>query len=587
LLVASGAFDTVALARQQAEVLVLYATRRDARIVIIGDRELPAVIERGVDGLDYYSEFLDQARVTQPDYEKAFAEYLKVKFQGHTFDLLIAMGDVPLRFLAGLRPKLFGDVPIVFFSDRLVERPSNSAGVITETNFADTLSLATTLQPNAREVFVITGASDSDRRVLQLAMTQFREFGARLSFHYLSGLPTSELQRRLAAVPRTAIVYYLLVNRDGAGLNVHPLDYVDRVTAASAAPVYSWVDSVIGRGVIGGSLKDQRAEANAVGALALRVLQGESASTIPITRPDLNVRQVDARQLERWGLSEARVPVGAVVINHVPTAWEQYRLYIIGALVAMLAQSTLIAMQLFERRQRRQAETALLRKQDELQLSYDRIRDLGSRLLNAQERERARIARELHDDISQRMAALGLDLKMLGDSLRGRDAALTSGVMARTQEITRSIHDLAHQLHPARLHLLGLVGALRGLERELSRPGLSISTTHDTVPPLSPELALCLFRIVQEALQNAIKYSQAHEITVDLHGVADGVRLTITDDGIGFDVDGTWTRGLGLISMRERIEAVGGTLSIFSKPGFGTRLVASVPAMMARRENAG
>ena len=241
-----------------------------------------------------------------------------------------------------------------------------------------------------------------------------------------------------------------------------------------------------------------------------------------------------------------------------------------------------------QRRRRLQAESTLIRQQDELQQSYDRIRDLGARLLDAQERERARIARELHDDISQRMAVLGIDLKMLGSALKGPEAAMTSKVMAHTQEITRSIHDLAHQLHPARLHLLGLVGALRGLEREMSRPGLAISLTHDEFPPLSPELTLCLFRIVQEALQNAVKYSQAHEISVILNLINGGaVRLTITDDGIGFNVDGTWNRGLGLISMRERLEAVGGTLSIFSKPGFGTRLVAQAPLVQQARENAG
>jgi signal transduction histidine kinase len=297
---------------------------------------------------------------------------------------------------------------------------------------------------------------------------------------------------------------------------------------------------------------------------------------------------VDWRQLQRWGISESRVPAGTVVNFKAPTAWEQYRGWIIAAWVAMIAQSVLIAMQLVQRRRRLQAEATLIKQQDELQQSYDRIRALGARLLDAQERERARIARELHDDISQRMAVLGIDLKMLGNALKGPEAAITSKVVAHTQEITRSIHDLAHQLHPARLNLLGLVGALRGLEREMSRPGLTISLTHDEIPPLPPELTLCLFRIVQEALQNAVKYSQAHEISVVLARIDNsGVRLTITDDGIGFNVEGTWHVGLGLISMRERLEAVGGTLSIFSKPGFGTRLVAQAPLPQQARENAG
>ena len=589
VLLACSVFDTVVVARQQKDILVLYTGRRDSQIVVVGDRDLPAVIERGLgDRLDYYSEFLDQARVSQLEYQAAFSEFLKIKYQGHHFDLLVAMGESPLRFLNARRPQIFGDVPIVFFSDRIVERPSNATGILAEVNFADTVSLATALQPNARDVYVISGASPNDNRLLEIATTQFRTFEPTIAFHYLTALPTPELDRRLAALSPNSIVYYLIVDRDGAGANFHPLDYIERITAASAAPVYSWVDSVMNRGVVGGSLKDQRAEIRAVGELALRILQGESADRIGVTAPNLNVMQVDWRQLRRWGISESRVPPGTVVNFRVPTAWEQYRGYIVAALIALVAQSVLIAMQLLQRRRRLQAEAKLIKQQDELQLSYDRIRDLGARLLNAQERERARIARELHDDISQRMAVLGIDLKMLGSSLEGKAADLTSGVVARTQEITRSIHDLAHQLHPARLHLLGLVGALRGLERELSRPGLTITLTHDDIPPLSPELTLCLFRIVQEALQNAIKYSQAREIAVILNYVnGTGVRLTITDDGVGFNVDGTWKRGLGLISMRERLEAVGGTLSIFSKPGFGTRLVASAPLLQQPRENAG
>ena len=585
-LLACCAFDTVAFARQQKEVLVLYATRRDAQIVVVGDRELPAIMEQAVgDRLDYYSEFLDQARVSQLEYQAAFSEFLKVKYQGQRFDLLIAMGELPLRFLSVRRPQIFGDVPIVFFSDRIVERPSNTTGILSEVNFGDTVALASALQPGARDVYVVSGTSANDQRLLELARTQFRTFEPTLTFHYLNNLATPDLMKRLAALSQNSIVYYIVVDRDAAGANFHPLEYIDRVIAASAAPVYSWVDSVVGRGVVGGSLKEQQKQVEAVGLVAARLLQGESADRIPVATPDLNVRQVDWRQLQRWNISEARVPAGTLVQFKVPTAWEQYRGWIIAALVAMLSQSVLIAMQLIQRRRRLQAEARLIKQQDELQQSYDRIRDLGARLLNAQERERARIARELHDDISQRMAVLGIDLKMLGKSLEGNAAAITSGVVARTQEITRSIHDLAHQLHPARLHLLGLVGALRGLERELSRPGLQITLTHDEIPPLSPELTLCLFRIVQEALQNAIKYSQAHEIAVILNRVdGSGIRLTITDDGVGFNVDGTWNRGLGLISMRERLEAVGGTLSIFSKPGFGTRLVASAPLLREVRE---
>jgi two-component system sensor histidine kinase NreB len=148
----------------------------------------------------------------------------------------------------------------------------------------------------------------------------------------------------------------------------------------------------------------------------------------------------------------------------------------------------------------------------------------------------------------------------------------------RTQDIARSVHDLSHRLHPAKLRLIGLVPALQSLQRELSRSDSSIVLHHENVPAnLSPNLTLSLFRIVQEALQNALKYSQAGTIAVLLRGSSKDLTLTITDDGIGFDVDASVGKGLGLISIDERIEAIGGTLDIRSEAGVGSTLTIVVP----------
>jgi len=113
----------------------------------------------------------------------------------------------------------------------------------------------------------------------------------------------------------------------------------------------------------------------------------------------------------------------------------------------------------------------------------------------------------------------------------------------------------------------------------VSRTGIAIRFTHqDSSSTLSPDLTLCLFRVAQEGLQNAIKYSNATQLSVHLADDPDGLVLTITDDGLGFDVDAAWGQGLGLVSMTERLAAIGGSLEISSKPGSGTRLTASVPA---------
>ncbi len=219
--------------------------------------------------------------------------------------------------------------------------------------------------------------------------------------------------------------------------------------------------------------------------------------------------------------------------------------------------------------------------QAELRTSYERIRHLGGRLLNTQEAERARIARELHDDIAQQVALLALDLERLEGFGQGRAPTvqrLVREAVDRAHGIARSVHDLSHELHPAKLGLLGLVPALTGLQREVSQPGLTIAFQHDNVPASLPQdVTLCLFRIVQEALQNAAKHSGAREVSVRLSGGTDGLALTIIDDGIGFDVDAAWGRGLGLISMGERLESIGGTLKVRSEPGVGTRLEITVP----------
>jgi signal transduction histidine kinase len=268
------------------------------------------------------------------------------------------------------------------------------------------------------------------------------------------------------------------------------------------------------------------------------------------------------------------VPAGAVIRYREPSVWDRYKPYIVAALAIGLAQTALIAGLLIQRARRRQAERQVRTSRERLRASYDRIRDLGARLLTAQDAERSRIARDLHDDVSQQIALLTLDLELM--SRTAGDATLADEALTRAHGIARSVHELSHQLHPAKLRLLGLVPSLQSLQRELSRPGVTIAVTHENVPRvLPPDLTLSLFRVAQEALQNALKYSQARQITVDLRAHGDDLVLTIADDGVGFDVQSEWGKGLGLISMQERLEAVGASLDVRSGAG-GTRIAIKV-----------
>jgi len=175
------------------------------------------------------------------------------------------------------------------------------------------------------------------------------------------------------------------------------------------------------------------------------------------------------------------------------------------------------------------------------------------------------------------MALLEIDLEMLRLAPQNHES-LVGEALGRAQEVAHSVHVLSHRLHPAKLRLIGLLPALEGLQRELVQAGLPVHLDANGVPPaLPPEATLCLFRTAQEALPNAQKHSDAAEVSLSLAGSADRLVMTIADDGAGFDTTEAWSRGLGLLSMRERVESVRGTFELHTAPGAGTRIAVSVP----------
>ena len=211
------------------------------------------------------------------------------------------------------------------------------------------------------------------------------------------------------------------------------------------------------------------------------------------------------------------------------------------------------------------------------------LEELAGRLIHAQEEERSRIGRELHDHISQMLGVLTIRM----DQLRADQAtppsvsATLEELRQRAAEITDDIHSLSHRLHSSALEYLGLVAALQRLVTELSaRQGLDIEFSYEGIPePLPSEVALGLFRVTEESLTNVARHSGAKSARVQLNGDSDGIHLTIEDTGRGFDLSGLERKGgLGFVSMRERLRALRGTVHVESAPGQGTRIDVLVPA---------
>ena len=204
------------------------------------------------------------------------------------------------------------------------------------------------------------------------------------------------------------------------------------------------------------------------------------------------------------------------------------------------------------------------------------------RLINAQDEERASIARELHDVIGQRLALLSIGLDTL---VRAPGASATDGrqkieaARLEVMRLARDVQALSHRLHPARLEYLGITAGAEALCREVStQRAVQINFQAESVPDgLSRSVAVCLYRVLQEALQNAIKHSGKRKIDVTLRASGDEIVLVVRDFGAGFDVSARQGRGLGLTTMHERVRAVGGRLSVQSEPQHGTTVLATVP----------
>jgi len=216
-------------------------------------------------------------------------------------------------------------------------------------------------------------------------------------------------------------------------------------------------------------------------------------------------------------------------------------------------------------------------------LAEEALSGLSGRLIEAQEEERARIARELHDDFNQRVALLAIILESVKQDFPGTDGAARRRIEAACQhvgELGRDIQALSHRLHSSKLEYLGLAAAAAGFCQELStRQNVEIDFHAENIPKALPkEISLCLFRVLQEALQNAIKHSGTGRFEVALKSALNEIHLTVRDSGVGFDPERViGGPGLGLTSMKERLKLVGGQLSVESKVQGGTTIHACMP----------
>jgi PAS domain S-box-containing protein len=326
--------------------------------------------ERNAKNIEVYTDFLDLGRFRGPRADARMAEFLREKFAQEPPDLIVPISRGATTFTARHRNEIARGIPVVYCctpttTTENLDIPPDMPGIVVKYDWAGTLALAQRLQPNAKDLVIVSGASEIDRVWQQEAIQSLQPFLKKYHTKYLAGLRHDEALKEVSRLPSNTIVILMPVLGDDGRLG-SPTEGVTEIAKASSAPTYSPVATMFGGGIVGGNMDSYIGQGIMVADFALDILSGRDPSTLPHqTRLPLRYR-VDARQLKRWGLREASLPPGASVEFREPTLWEQYRKTIVFVLLAFAAQAGVIALLLFQRHKRWSAEKLLKESEDRM-----------------------------------------------------------------------------------------------------------------------------------------------------------------------------------------------------------------------------
>jgi signal transduction histidine kinase len=397
----------------------------------------------------------------------------------------------------------------------------------------------------------------------------------------LRNLPLDQLIARVTLLPPGTPIVAIRQLIGPGGNAIVMGDALRELARAAPGPVYASADEQIGAGVIGGIVISVEGEGTRLANLALRVA-GNPSLRLPPDR-SVPVAMFDSRELRRWHIDETLLPAGSIVKFREAGAWELYRRYILAGTFVLALQSGLIGGLVIQRARRRRIELALRESEAERRLSAERNQDLAGRLIAAQEAERTRIARDLHDDVGQQLAGVGIMLSGLKRLLTRADRREAEAAVITLQEHTTSLaetlRNLSHDLHPGVLRNVGLVAAVRQHAAEVEHH-YGITVTIDApyrLDDLDLDVALCLYRVIQEALSNIARHAHATDAELTLFRTDDAIELRVTDNGVGFSQSDRSGTGIGLRSIEERVRLTRGRVQIESRPGRGTYLRVRIP----------
>jgi signal transduction histidine kinase len=511
---------------------------------------------------------LDAERGEMPD-ERPLVEYLRHRHRDMPPDLVVAIANPAMLFWLRHRDQLFPDRPLLITGiDRRrldsVKLGARDRAVSVTLDFPAVARTILELRPDTTTIALGLGTSPLEQFWVKAMQRELAPLGDHVRVLAPDGLSLDQMRERAATLPPNSAVIYFIFAVGADGVEHENDRALAAIWESSSAPVFGLFTDQLGKGIVGGSLFDMREFGSTAAKLAVGMLAGDVAGgnvDLPPKAPAF-----DWRELQRWGIPESRLPPGAEVHFRPPSLLEQHKVLILAAIAIVLVQAALINALLLQRRRLRRTEKEAA--------------GLSGRLITAHEDERKRLARELHDDLTQRLARLAIDAGRMENA-----PTAPAGMRPLREDLVRlseDVHALSYRLHPSVLDDLGLIEALKAECERVARSGalrVDVDANGGVPEALTAEASLCLFRVLQEALSNAARHARASAVTVLLAPSGKGLQLAVSDNGSGFDQGQPRAHtSLGLASMRERVRLLQGHFAIASTPGRGTTVVAWVPA---------
>ncbi len=557
-------------------VVILYTHRQMSPINKQWHSGIVDGIKQVYDGpMDIETEYMDVVLQDDKEYFNEWSEVVRLKYSKYPPDVVIPVFFPAYAFAVMNREMFFPGCPMVFcavpqsFAESQKSK-RNITGVGGQFDNRPSMEVIKKVLPGTKKLLILSGKSRLDIWLSGVAMRQSEIAFPEIEFKALAGLTPAEAALEFVQAGPDTAGLLLSFELDNYGNRMNTTEYLHELNKVSKVPIFGCYDTILGHGILGGALISPTDFGKTTGKLAGRILNGESADDIPKDYSHTYTIAFDHEVLRKLGISESRLPAGAKVINRKPTIWSQYGRYISSGVAALLVQSAIIVSLLLNRSKRIAAEKE--------------AQSLAGRILSAGEEERRYLARELHDDVSQRLAAVSIETGTLENKMS--EFSEIKEPLGKLKKnligICDDLHRMSRHMHPSVLDDFGLSEALRSECGELSqRWGIPIELhCSKRFPEIPKSVALCLYRVAQESLWNAIRHSGGSKITIELKSDAEFVYMDISDDGKGFEPSTVQkTRRLGLASMSERIRLVSGTIRTRSAPGQGVTIsvVAPIP----------